>query len=242
MSDKKSLEELLEDELSGEEKNDNETQNQTTNQEKKEESPTSPTFKVGNRDLTPDQLFEEYQKLQSEFTRRSQRLSELEKAKESDTETSSNQQSLSPQDQEVLKELRRLGVVTKDEAITKDEVDGLKEELLTSAVTTSSKMSELRQALDELEEDFDGTDGKPKVDRQKILDFIVQNPNTNLTPLQIAKAVYYDDFVKYEASKISSNGVPKTETHGLGNVTEPPKAKYSFKDGSVERAVLEQLG
>jgi len=120
MSDKKSLEELLEDELSGEEKNDNETQNQTTNQEEKEESPTSPTFKVGNRDLTPDQLFEEYQKLQSEFTRRSQRLAELEKAKESNTETSSNQQSLSPQDQEVLKELRRLGVVTKDEAITKD--------------------------------------------------------------------------------------------------------------------------
>jgi len=239
MSDKKSLEELLEDELKDEEKE--KTQSETTNQEKKEETPSSPTYKVGNRDLTPDQLFEEYQRLQSEFTRRSQRLSELEKAK-STTETSSTQQSLSPQDQEVIRELKRLGVVTKDEGVTKDEVEKMREELLTSAVTTSTKMSELKQALDELEEDFDGADGTPKVERQKILDFIVQNPNTNLTPLQIAKIVYYDDFVKYEASKLSSNGVPKTETHGLGKVTEPPKAKYSFKDGSVERAILEQLG
>jgi signal recognition particle GTPase len=238
MSEKKSLEELLEEELSGEQK---ETQLETTNQEKKEESQSSPTYKVGNRDLTSDQLFEEYQRLQAEFTRRSQRLSELEKAK-STTETSSTQQSLSPQDQEVLRELKRLGVITRDEGVTKDEVEKMREELLTSAVTTSTKMSELKQALDELEEDFDGTDGTPKVERQKILDFIVQNPNTNLTPLQIAKIVYYDDFVKYEASKLSSNGVPKTETHGLGKVTEPPKARYSFKDGSVERAILEQLG
>jgi len=236
MNDKKTLEELLDDELSNETKN-TDNNSLATNQEKKEEAPSSPKYKVGDRELTPDQLYEEHKKLEAEFTRRSQRLAELEKAtKAESSEQPSQQQSLSPQDAEVVKELKRLGVLTKDEA------DKLKEEVLTTAVTTSSKMSKLEQALDELEEDFDGEEGRPKVDRQKILDFIIQNPNTNLTPLQIAKAVHYDDFVKYEASKLSSGGVPKTESHGLGRVTEPPKAKYSFKDGSVERAILEQMG
>jgi len=242
MSKNKSLEELLEEELADEGKETKSEEPKATNQEEKEETPSSPTYKVGNRDLTSDQLYEEYQKLQAEFTRRSQELAELKKTKTTETtEPSSSQQPLSPQDAEVLRELKRLGVVTKDEALTKDEIEKLKEELLTTAVSTSSKMSKLEQALDELEEDFDGTDGKPKVERQKILEFIIQNPNTNLTPLQIAKAVYYDDFVKWEASKLSG-GVPKTESHGLGSITEPPKSRVSFKDGSIERVVAEALG
>jgi len=254
----KTTEQLLEEELNrlnagGDSSSDNQAK---TEQKEGTETEPSPTYKVGNRELTPDQLYEEYKRLEAEFTRRSQRLSELEKslAKPRQSEGEGQKQStLSPQDQAVVEELRRLGFVPKDEVekLFEERKKEWENEIITRAVRTSAARLELKEALDELEEDFDGSEveingvkvRKPKVEREKILEFIQNNPNTDLSPYEIARVVYHDDFVKFEARQLvggTSSKVPASEEGGLGTPTPPPP-RYSFNDGSVERALAEIL-
>lgn len=189
---------------------------------------------LDGREVSADELFKEYDYLSRDYTRKTQELSQL---KKSDTETKDGEtkMELSSQDEAVLKELRRLGVATKDE------VEGIlssrENDLVSKAAKVSTSQMELKDALTELKNDYEF------VDTRKVLDFIVQNPNTNLSPLQIAKAIHTDDFVALEVAKVTGGDkaeLPKTEDGGVGQTT-PPKVKYNFKDGSAERAVSDLL-
>lgn len=255
------LEELVREELNAQ-KSGNESQQETNQpQEKKEENQGSgnaslPRYKVGNRELDPDQLYEEYRRAQAALTKAFQEKAELEKQL---TERQSQKQeeqpaSRSSTDEAVLAELRRLGVYTKED-IEKFK-ESLKEEIKKEATTEAERKVftrlTLEEALEELEEDFAGQEEeingikvrRPKVEREKILNYIIQNPGINLSPKEIAQIVYYDDFVKYEAAKYipkPAGNLPKTEDVGLGGQPQPPTPRYSFKDGSVEKAVSEML-
>jgi len=106
-----------------------------------------------------------------------------------------------------------------------------------------SSRIKLEDALDSLEKDFDGTNGKPKVDRTKILDFIVKNPRTELPLSQIARVIDPEGFARWDIQRLNGGDggkLPFTEGSGSG-VIDPPKVKYTFADGSVERAAADLL-
>lgn len=264
----KDLEESLRKELVGDgdadQKSDDSSfpkdqpQPQAQSEEKKEgESDKSlPLYKVGNRELPPDQLYEEYKRLEAEFTKRSQKLKELEtqltqKPKQEDKKDASQEESI-PAADKVKEELRKLGVPLKEDL--EEILKRVKEEAVVDAVKTASARNALNQALDELEEDFGGQEEningmvvkRPKVDRIKILEFIRDNPSIDKSPLEIAKIVHSDDFIKYEVSKNlaqkqGSSNLPKTESQGLGGLPNPPTPRFSFKDGTAEKALSELL-
>ena len=195
------------------------------------------------RELTGEEVLNEYKSLQSEFTRKSQKLSKLEKSNESvedkdDRESGKN--TLTPEEQNLVNELTRLGFAKVDQV---EKVFNDKKSSLTSeAASLAVAQTDLRSAISQLTEEFNGSEGKPKVDGNKVLNFIVQYPSTELSPLQIAKALYPDEFVKYEAGKMSGGKMLETEDNssGAGDHT-PPSPKYNFGDGSAEKAVRELL-
>lgn len=189
---------------------------------------------LDGRDVTADELFKEYDHLVRDYTRKTQELSQLKKPATED-KPQDKPGEMSAQDKAVLDELRRLGVVTKDEL---DSTFSTREgDIVSKAARVSTSQLELREALTELKNDYDF------VDTRKVLDFIVENPNTNLSPLQIAKAIHTEDFIALEVGKVTGEGknsLPETEDTGVG-VTTPPRPKYNFKDGSAERAVADIL-
>lgn len=252
------LEELVREELNAK-TGGNDSQPETNQpQEKKEDTQgsgnaTLPRYKVGNRELDPDQLYEEYRKAQAALTKAFQEKAELEKQL---TEKQPKEEPPTPRsstDEAVLAELRRLGVYTKEdiEKLKESLGEEIKKEATTEAERRTFARLRLEEALEELEEDYAGQEEeingikvrRPKVEREKILDYIINNPTTNLSPEEIAKIVYYDDFVKYDAAKYVpvKGNLPKTEDVGLGGQPQPPTPKYSFKDGSVEKAISEML-
>jgi len=218
-----------------------------------ESDKSTPLYKVGNRELPPDQLYEEYKRLEAEFTKRSQRIKELEtQLTPKPKQEEGRQDEPIPAADKIKEELRKLGVPLKEDL--EEVLKKVKEEAVIDAVKTASARTALNQALDELEEDFGGQEEningmvvkRPKVDRIKVLEFIRDNPSIDKSPFEIAKIVHSDDFIKYEvaknlAQKGGSGSLPKTESEGLGGTPNPPTPRLSFKDGTVERALSELI-
>jgi len=253
----KTVEEQLTDTLDG--KSD-EKEDANLDEKKDSGEPESPpTYTLpGQNDadgkpkqFTGEQVVAEASRLNSENARMAQELSDSKKLTEDKHSTEEVKEvGLTPSEQAVLAELKSKFKVMTEEDFEKRMSDR-EQEIVKKAARVSTTQSELKQALSELEEDYDGSEeevngvkiAKPKVEQAKVLDFIIKNPNTELSPFEIAQAVYSADFVQYEAKKIAasgaSKGLPQTEEEGAGG-GEPPKGKpVSFKDGSAEQAVRE---
>ncbi len=213
--------------------------------------PPAPKYKVGNRELEPDQLFEEYQRLQTDYTKKTQELSEAKKP----TPQSETPASLTAADQALVNELTRLGFkrggLTEEEF--KTQLSAKETEIVQKSSGVATARIELKEALEQLENDFDGSVDpetkvpKPKVDKSKVLDFIVKNPSINLSPLEIAHSLYHDSFVKWEAGKMVGNqaaapGLPATENGGSGHSDAPPTPSFNFQDNSVDRGLENLFG
>jgi len=193
------------------------------------------------REVDVNQAVEEYKKLLADYTPKSQELAELKKKApiEQSTATPAKVETpateMSAQDQAILAEMKKLGVITKDELVEIKKQMG--SELVEQTAKVVSSRTDLKIALDELKEDY------PFVDKDKVLGFIIKNPNTELTLLEVAKATHTDNFIELEAKKMQKPAkadLPSTEANGVG-ATEPPQVKYNFKNGSAERAVAEIL-
>lgn len=238
------VEELLEDALNGNPAGNtdpnNQPQNKDVNNKSDEAKTTLPKYKVGNRELEPDQLHQEYENLLADYTRKSQRLSDLEKKADAfkDNNDGDKPLEMSGQDKVILKELKRLGFVSKDEL--ESTLSDKSVEITRRASSVAATQMELKEAISQLEDDFDGSDGKPKVDGNKVLSFIAKYPETDMSPMQIAKYLYSDDFVKFEARGSAKSELPSTEDSGSGT-KEPPKRNYKFNDGSAEAAVRDLI-
>lgn len=249
------LEESLRAELNGSDAEDNnsednhdskqdETNQNSDTDDNSEVAPVKYTMPDG-RELTGEEVLNEYKSLQSEFTRKSQELSKFKKSNERSDEGRDDKENaketLTPEEQNLVKELTRLGFVKQDQV---EKVFSEKESSLTSkAASLAVAQTDLRAAITQLTDEFNGEEGKPKVDGNKVLNFIVQYPQTDLSPLQIAKVLYTDDFIKFEAGKLGgSKKMLETEDNSSGSGNEtPPSPKYSFGDGSAEKAVRELL-
>lgn len=187
---------------------------------------------------------DKYGELLPEFTRRSQELAELRKTKESTPDNTSvatqDGKKLSPQQIAVLQELKELGVAFNSDLQKQldDKVAELEPKITSRAASITATQVQLKEAIEQLEEDFNGNEGKPKVDGSKVIQFIIDNPKTDKTPLEIAKYIYSEDFIKYEVAKASGKSeLPHTEDGG-SSTSQPPKFKaYDFKNGTAENAL-----
>lgn len=217
--------------------------------------------------MTAEQVTEKYKELNSSYTQKSQELSQLKNNQpQSQSQPQSDQgrnyqkpnqpeidprtnQPLSAKDQALQSELKRLGVAFADQVPDENKI-------IERASSVSLNNITLRNALDELSTEFNGREEevgnvkvkRPQVDQEKVLEFIRANPNTDRTPREIARYLYADDFINYEAQKrvvgsnTADNNVPSTEGQGAGNTgNQPGPAPYRFGDGSAERGVRDIL-
>lgn len=215
--------------------------------------------------MTPEQAAEKYKELQATYTQTSQELSQLKKnppqpqSAGQDNQPPVNQGSqpaidpgtnlpLSPKDQVLQSELKRLGVAFKSEVPDENKIVERASSVSLSNITLRNALEELSSSFDGGEEEVNGVKVmKPQVDPTAVLDFIKANPNTDRTPTQIARYLYADDFIKYETQKAiagtsGGSSVPSTEGAGSGNQgVQPNPAPFNFRDGSTERGVADIL-
>jgi hypothetical protein len=123
------------------------------------------------RRLTGEQVREEYLKLNSEFTKRSQKLSEYEKAAaERDKRAESKAQEvidknelLENVDPNVKEAIGKIALDTLQTYIKEQEAERAKED----------KDREWNERLSNAEKTHDGKDGLPKFEREKVIDFMM---------------------------------------------------------------------
>lgn len=109
------------------------------------------------RELTADQVAEEYSKLNQEFTRKSQKLAELEKKAEHSQD--------SADDDAVAKakaELKKLGVVLQEDF----------EKTLGEREQKVRQTMEFEQKLKDLEKELNGSDGRPTFKREEVVAYM----------------------------------------------------------------------
>jgi len=133
-----------------------ETQSDDAKGEKKEtkSQPDKLYTLPDGREVTGEQVLEEYQKLNTDYTKKSQTLSEIEK----------KQLTEEPKSDPVLDELKKLGVPLKDEVVTKEDLAKLEERLA------------YQSKLNDLEKTINGSDGKPVFNKQEVIKYMQEHP------------------------------------------------------------------
>ena len=199
-------------------------------------SKESKTFKVGGRDLTADELFEKHTALEKDYTQKSQRLSEIDRASEEGARAEKATQEVA-QTQNVSPEIREaiMGVVG-------PEMD--------------KKLGQMMQARDQqaywdtsfskLEQSWDGREGKPKfsdTDRQAIIDEM-RNPSNRIYDPEVLyeklhKAEIRDFEVKQALRK--QKGTTRTEKTGTTAAREPDKKTAPKSIGEASARLFERL-
>ena len=168
------------------------------------------------RKVTGEQAVEEYRKLQTEFTRRTEELKEL---KEKSTPKTPVQEAA------VLKELKeKYGVVTRDEL--EAERDRIRGEM------------EYNKKIERLEEKFDGKNGYPAFERDKVLAFMqkesLYNPDVAYREMnrEAIKKAEVEEYIKAQKSNPSSISGGSTGGH-------TPDKKDSAKGPKTDDELIE---
>jgi arsenate reductase-like glutaredoxin family protein len=212
-------------------------------EEKVEE--VEPTIEIGGRKYTADEIREltekarRYEELLPEFTRRSQKLAELEKQ---------FSQSASPEEQakvEVLRYLREnMGIVTKQEL---EEFFSNFTQRLEQIIKEREHLSE---AVSHLEKKYDGT-VFPKFDYGELRNYLYEKYGQDKSNWPDTIDLEYEYFQMHrdffeKMPEIRKQAIP-TEKKGVPASVIPPAKKVvekATKEGeiSLEDAMLEALG
>jgi hypothetical protein len=204
---------------------------QETEQTPQQEGQQEEVFEIGGQKYTLSQLEEalkkarDYEYLQKEFTRKSQKLSELEKQ---------FQQSSSPEDQvkaETLKYLREnLGLMTREDF----------NEFMKNLAAWIDESNRLNQVVDELSKKYDGT-RFPKFDYSRIVDHLYQKygEKENWPPTIDLEYEYFDlnrEFFS-KLPEVQKKAVPSER--GIPSSTVSAKKIETLED--LKQAALEDL-
>lgn len=203
-----------------------ETQEEET-QEVQTESPVeteSTSFKLGDREYNSDELSElvglgsrakelgeshgGFDKFVSEYGRKSEKIGELNKRL---TELETSKQNLAPvaevEDnlEEARTAARKLGIVLKDD--------------LDSYYQNRRSAEKLIDNCQTLEQSIDGSDGRPKFDTVKVLEFMEKN--TGFTdPKRAYEAMNIDSVSSWKAEQLNKN-----KSVGISTITETESNK-----------------
>ena len=169
------------------------------------------------------ELAKDYDRLGRNYAPLKQQLSQLEKSFQ-------ERQAVSPEpnlaDPETVEYLSKLGFVHRDEQIRKEE-DSI-----------------LENNLQKLTEIYSGKDGRPKFDREKVLDFCIQNGVSN--PEYGYKLMNYDNLREYELRQAKSAPVAPPSSGGEGGPRLPQPKKRAIgipkeDEIALREAMLETL-
>lgn len=184
-----------------------------------EQETESERIKVGEKEYTSDELSElvglgsrakevgdshgGFDKFISEYGRKSERIGELNKKLEEIEKSKASGEStevVGDQMEEAREAARKLGIVLKDD------LDGYYQ--------NRRSAEKLIESCQTLEGKIDGSDGRPKFDTTKVLEFMNQNPGFT-EPERAYKAMYID-----EISSWSANQINKSKSKGITTVTD----------------------
>lgn len=207
-------------------KDNQEVQDKTQSKEVKSEVVVPKTFKtIDGRELPEDEFYKEYDQLAREFTRRSQKLSELEKVSE-ERGTKAEQESRRVVDNEILKDV--------DPAIKEAIIQIMKPELENTLRQLDQKR-EQEEADKAYEKELTGLESKYKDFNRSEIHKKMQEPGNRIFDpetvyLKLHEAERLDTLVK-EALKKQHGGV-ETESTGGGAKKPEGKAPTTFNEAS----------
>jgi hypothetical protein len=204
-----------------------EEQSETTNEKDvNKESDESNLFELPDgRKLAGDQLREEYLKLNSEFTRRSQKLSEYERER---VETEARNKKSAD---EAVSKSRLLADV---DPTVKDAIIQIVSPVIQEALGEREKAETRRRdqenfdsRLTSLEKKYPGGNGLPKFDKIKILQKMQEPSNEIYDPELLFQRLNWDAWLdaQIRAAMKGKSGSSSTESTS----TEPPKAPGTGK-------------
>lgn len=184
-----------------------ETQEVTEPQEQK--------VKLGEREYTNEELSElvglgqrakevgsshgGFDKFVSEWGKKSERIGELKQQLEAleGSKNSSDVGEVEDQLEQARQAAKKIGLVLKDD--------------LDSYYQNRRTAERLVESCQELETKIDGTDGRPKFDTQKVLEFMEQNPGFT-DPERAYKALHLDEVASWSAEQIRKKKPGMTTT------------------------------
>ncbi len=201
---------------------ENQDQNQSDEGQGKDGESKQQLYKTPDgRELPADQLAEEYGKLNSEFTKRSQKLSDYERKEKEAKEQAELEANKSVQE--------KLKNVPPD---VKEAILGIVKPVITNALTARERADAQRKRdeafekeLSAMEKEFPGGDGKPKFDRSELIESMRKPDNRNFDPRSKFFDLKRKEFIDYEnkqAMKGKSGGT-STERTGQSGARKPDK-------------------
>jgi len=204
------------------------------------ETPEEPQkIKIGDQEYTVDQLKEalqrarDYEYLVPEFTRKSQRLAELERQLQ--TLQATKKELEDPTKVAAMNYLKELGFPTREEA----------KQMIQEAINNLYEDIELEQVCQYLEQKYDGSHGEPPFNRDEVLKFALENfSDMPRVDLEYCYKKLHEDYWGKLPEKPTKKA-PVTERGGRTEFTLP-KAKIKFEpkgtgEISVEEAAKEFL-
>lgn len=203
----------------------------------------SKVYDVLGRQLTPDELYEEYQKTQSHITKLSQENAKFkqnsearEKQAEADTRAAIDKNEMLenvPSDVkeaivQIVKPVINSALEEREQAEAKAEMD-----------------RQFLKELEALEEEFPGGDGKPKFDRAEIIK-AMQDPNARIfDPRLLFEHLHKEELLDHQvkqALKQQSSGHEETESTTGSKPKKPSPDSPSGWDDAANRARSRLLG
>lgn len=196
------------------------------------------TYKLPDgREVSADELKAEYEKLLPEFTRRSQRLKELEsKVEEREAQAGESARQTVQQD-EVLKEVDP-EVQEAIIRIVEPEIDR-RLERREQKLAQAQREQQFEENLQSLEKEFDGSDGLPKFDRNEVLRAMQADDNSNYDPREKFLAMHQEDIIDHkvnQALKQKSGGRKSEKTGTSGKSKKPESSPPKDFDEAARRA------
>jgi len=165
-----------------------------------------------------------FDKFVTEYGRKSERIGELKK----ELESLSSQKVVEPEEtsiEQAREAARKLGIVLKDD------LDGYYQ--------NRRGAEKLLENCQTLETKLDGSDGRPKFETERVLEFM--NQNTGFTdPMRAYEAMHLDEVSSWKAEQIN-----KSRTTGISTVTETvtnkmPESVRATKDNLYD-LIKEQI-
>lgn len=177
------------------------------------------------REVTADDVYREYtEKLLPEFTRRSQRLSELEKAMEEANKRASGEARQAVEENDILKNVQpevKEAIIRITEPVIEQRLAQLEQNQ-----TQARREQEFEAKLEALEKKYSGADGSPKFDRNEVLLAMKEPGNNNFDPESKFREMHFDDFVDAAIKgALKKNVGTRTEKTGQEGSRQKPESE-----------------
>lgn len=196
------------------------------------------TYRVGGRELTPDELFEKHVALEKDYTQKSQRLSRIERSFEGGEVASKASQEVTA-NQNITPEVREavLGIVRPE---MEKELDRRMKARDTQAFYESK--------FDKLSRTWDGRDGRPKfdpgTDRDRIMEIMRDPDNRDYDPETLYEKLHKTEIRDWEVKQALKKQRGTTPTEKTGAPTskrETPKKGAPKTLGEASARLYERL-